>query len=183
MDGSTTVGPLRGPVWLSPRPKPCRRPIDAGVVMTSCGAPRQIGRRVRSRRSDVLCRLALDAYRRLYGALDADEPDLTTNISYVVARTRFERCAAAEPWTVPAEAAERIYALLDGVASTTEARRLAAWFDDFAPAVLRELDRRSAPTLPERAGPPAGHMGQGDPTTSGPIRRREGERSQELAGS
>jgi hypothetical protein len=118
--------------------------------------------------SDRLSREALSAYERLYRALDFDEPDMSANISYAVCRTVLERRAAAKPYVVPAERAERIERLIANVSATTDRRTLAFWFPGFAEQVLGELERRQGRGPAISAAPVA--------VAAGP-RRRSGEQS------
>jgi hypothetical protein len=115
--------------------------------------------------SEALCGAALEAYERLYRALDSDEPDLSANISYVVCRAVLERRGAAEPWTVPPRSAAQIRALVGRVMGTNDAQALSSWFSCFAERVLVELERRSA----------------APPVTEVTHRRRVGDRSSDVA--
>jgi hypothetical protein len=91
-------------------------------------------------RSDELYRLALGAYQRLYKAVDWDDPDVGANISFMVGRSLLERRALDEPWTVPADRADRVAAWVNQVMSTTDERRLSEWFSGFVELIVAEVN-------------------------------------------
>lgn len=115
--------------------------------------------------SRELCQRALGAFEHLYRLMDADEPDLSANVTFTVGRVELLRVVAAEAWPVDADALAAIIAHIETAERVDDPRTADIWFTVFVRGVLGPIARHGL------KGPHASRSGRrrGDQPVPGAV--------------
>lgn len=93
-----------------------------------------------SQTADEICRRALHALQRLYCLTDADEPDLSANVTFTVGRVMLLRFAAGNRGPVGSDRRTAVIAHIEAAERVNDPRTAEAWFTTFVEGVLGLLE-------------------------------------------